>query len=90
MLWCLSHYYNIITQQLMIFHSMQEGESVEEAILAVPTAQPCIIVQGQLVTELKEAILVIEKKFVTTFDPKEAPLLLLGAFYAFNMHYRVH
>ena len=68
----------------MIFHSMQEGESVEEAILAVPTAQPCIIVRGQLVTEFKDAVLVIEKKFVTTFDRKEAPLLLLGAFYALH------
>ncbi len=68
----------------MTFLSMQEGESVKEAILAVPTAQPCIIVRGQLG---EEAILVIEKKSVTTFNPKEAPLLLLGAFYTFNMHY---
>ncbi len=60
-------------------------ESVKETILVVPTAQPCIIVRGQL--DQIEAVLVIEKKLVTTFNPKEAPLLLLGAFYTFNMHY---
>ncbi len=65
---------------------MQEGVSFKETILAVPIAQPCIIVRGQL-DQFEEAVLVIEKKLVTTFNPKEAQLLLLGAFYTFNMHY---
>ncbi len=30
---------------------------------------------------------VVERKVITTFPPKESPLVLLGAFYAYNMHY---
>ena len=65
---------------------MQEGDSIKDAVQGVPTAQPCIVVRGTL-DVLKEVILVVEKKTVTTFQPKELPLILLGAFYAYNMHY---
>ena len=65
---------------------MQEGDSVKDAVQQVPTAQPCIVVRGR-VNAIKEAVLVVEKKMVTTFPAKELPLILLGAFYAFNMHY---
>ena len=65
---------------------MQNGESVKEVLQQVPTAQPCVIVRGGF-TAIKEAILVVEKKTITTFPPKELPLILLSAFYAYNMHY---
>ncbi len=80
----LQHYYT--TTDDIPFHA-GGGECQRGNLGSTYTAQPCIIVRGQLVTEFKDAVLVIEKKFVTTFDPKEAPLLLLGAFYVFNMHY---
>ncbi len=65
---------------------MQEGESVKDAVQVVPTAQPCIVVRGGL-QAIKDAVLVVERKAITTFPPKESPLVLLGAFYAYNMHY---
>ena len=55
---------------------MQEGDSVKDAVQAVPTAQPCIVVRGTI----KEVILVVEKKTLTTIQPKELPLILLGAY----------
>ena len=59
---------------------------MKEAVEAVPTAQPCLIVRGQL-DAIEDAVLVMEKKAVSTFNPEEAPLVLLGAFYAYNVHY---
>ncbi len=69
--------------QRMIFHSMQEGKSVKETILAVLYCSA----MHYCAETAEEAVWVIEKKLVTTFNPKEAPLLLLGAFYTFSMHY---
>ena len=65
---------------------MQEGDSIRDAIEAVPTVQPCIIVHGNLLS-MKEGILVVEKKTVTTFPQKQALLILLSSFYVNNMHY---
>ena len=69
-----------------LFFVAQEGDSIMEAVEAVPTAQPCIVVRGRL-DGIKDTVLVVERKAVTTFPPCEAPLLLLGAFYCYNMHY---
>ena len=41
---------------------------------------------GQL-GDVKEVFLVAESQIICKVDPNEAPLLLLGAFYAFNMAY---
>ena len=60
-----------------------------EAVLLVPTPQPCLVVRGSI-SHIKEAALVVEKKIVTTMRAEEAPLILLSAFYAFNMHYTEH
>ena len=68
---------------LLIF---QEGGSAKDAVQRVPTAQPCIVVRGVL-DSIKEAVLVVERKMVTTFPCKELPAILLGAFYVYNMHY---
>ena len=52
----------------------------------LPTAQPCLIVIGGL-SSIQNALLVVEKKAVTNFPPNQALVILLGAFYAYNMHY---
>ncbi len=52
----------------------------------MPTAHPCVIVRGPL-DAIKDAALVVEKRVITTFPPKELPLVLVSAFYAYNMHY---
>lgn len=59
---------------------------MKDAVEGVPTAQPCIVVRGTL-NAIKDTVLVVERKAVTTFPPTDAPLVLLGAFYAYNMHY---
>lgn len=64
----------------------QEGDCVNEAIASLPTAQPCLIVIGGL-SSIQNALLVVEKKAVTNFPPNQALVILLGAFYAYNMHY---
>ncbi len=65
---------------------VQEGDSLKDAVQDVPTAQPCIIIWGSL-GKVKDAVLVVERKIVSSFPPNETPLVLVGAFYAFNMHY---
>ena len=64
----------------------QEGDSLRDAVKGAATAQPCVIIRGRL-NSVKDAVLVVEKEAVTTFPPKQSPLILLSAFYAFNMHY---
>ena len=59
---------------------------MKDAVEGVPTAQPCIVVKGTL-NAIKDTVLVVERKAVTTFPPTDTPLVLLGAFYAYNMHY---
>ena len=59
---------------------------MKDAVEGVPTAQPCIVVRGTL-NAIKDTVLVVERKVVTTFPPIDTPLVLLGAFYAYNMHY---
>jgi len=58
---------------------------VKDAV-GVPTAQPCIVVRGTL-NAIKVTVLVVERKAMTTFPPIDTPLVPLGAFYAYNMHY---
>ena len=65
---------------------MQDGENVKEVIRAVPTTQPCLVIKGKL-ESIQDALLIIEKDAVTKPNPKDAPLILLSAFYTFNMHY---
>ena len=52
---------------------------MNQALAAVPTAQPCLIIRGEL-SNIKEAVLVVEKKAVTTFPPTQALVILLGAY----------
>ena len=60
----------------------QEGEDPEQAI--VP--QPCLSVVGTSTDTIFEAKL--ERNVVIeTLPAEQAPLVLLAAFYAFNMHY---
>lgn len=68
------------------FLHMQEGDSVKDAVLQVPTAQPCTIVKGTL-DNIKDAVLVVEKELIACIPPAELPLVLVSAFYAYNMHY---
>ena len=59
---------------------------MKEVILAVPTAQPCLVVKGKL-QAIKDVVLVIEKDAVMRLNPEDALLIILGSFYTFNMHY---
>ncbi len=59
----------------------QEGDSVKDAVVKVPTAQPCIIVRGALDEML------LKKPLISTIPPKESLLVPVSAFYAYNMHY---
>lgn len=74
--------------------SVPEGDSLTQALGRVPTPQPCILIKGTL-QEIEDSVLVIEKNIITVFPPTDAapltdaPLVLLGAFYAYNMHYTV-
>ena len=52
----------------------------------MPTAQPCLIVRGGD-GNVKDCFLIVEKKVLSKCSARLAPLALLGAFYAFNMHY---
>ena len=52
---------------------------MKDAVEGVPTAQPCIVVRGTL-NAIKDTVLVVERKAVTTFPPTDTPLVLLGAF----------
>ena len=49
-------------------------------------AAPSLVVLGQL-NKIEEVFLVAESQVMCKINPKEAPLLLLGAFYTFNMAY---
>ena len=65
---------------------MQDVENVKEVIQAVPTAQSCLVIKGKL-QAIEDAVLIIEKAAVTKLNTKDAPLILLGSFYTFNMYY---
>ena len=62
---------------------------MSEAVASVLVAQPCVIIKGKLSGDIKEAILVVEKKIVCSFPAKDTILILVSAFYVFNMHYTV-
>lgn len=57
-----------------------------EAASKVPTPQPCVVLQGSF-GQVQRAVLVVEKKLVAPFSPKDTPLVLISTFFAFNMHY---
>ena len=61
-------------------------ESISDYIGQVPTAQPCIAVKGSFAA-IQQAVLVVERQIVAPVDPKRGPLVLIAAFYAYNMHY---
>ena len=62
---------------------------MSEAVSSISVAQPSVIVKGKLSSNIKEAILVVEKKIICLFPAKDTTLLLISAFYVFNMHYTV-
>ena len=47
---------------------------------------PTILVLGQM-GEIKEVLLVVEYQVVCRVKPREAPLCLLAAYYAYDMKY---
>lgn len=60
---------------------------IEKAASDVPEVAPCILVSGQL-NKVKETYLVVEKKQICQVKPSIlSPLLLLAAFYCYNMSY---
>ena len=61
---------------------------MKEVILAVPTAElhVCPMVKGKL-QAIEDTVLVTEKAVVAKLNSEHAPLILLGSFYTFNMHY---
>ena len=46
-----------------------------------------MVVRGVLGQGIQEAVLVVNKEEITTFRPMNIALVLLSAFYAYNMHY---
>jgi len=48
--------------------------------------QPCVIIKENQ-GKISQAVLVAEKNIVCTFNLREVGMVLLSAFYAFNMHY---
>ena len=59
---------------------------LQNTVSSIEEAAPSLIVLGQL-GEVKEVFLVAESQIICKINPNEAPILLLGAFYAFNMAY---
>lgn len=59
---------------------------MKEAATKAPSPQPCLVVKGAL-HAVQEAALVVERQVIAPFPPKEAPLVLLSAFFSFNMHF---
>ena len=43
--------------------------------------------KGVLGEGIKEAALFVNKKIITTFEPKNILIVLLSAYYSYNMHY---
>ena len=46
-----------------------------------------MIIRGDLEKEIEQAVLIAEKQIICTFDPRDIALVLLSAFYVFNIHY---
>jgi len=63
----------------------QVDESVQE--VHIPTLQPCVIMKGTFGEGIKEAALFVYKNLITTFEPKNVIIILLSAYYSYNMHY---
>jgi len=60
--------------------------NIEKAAAEVPNAAPCILVVGQL-NKIVETFLIVEKKVICIVKPILCPLLLLAAYYSYNMSY---
>ncbi len=52
----------------------------------IPVPQPIVIVRGRLAA-IKDCYLMVEKTILCKVEPTNVPLVLLAAFYVFNMHY---
>ena len=62
--------------------------NIEKAALEVSKAAPCILIIGQL-DKTNETFLVVEKKIIYKVKPILCPLLLLAAYYSYNMSYPI-
>lgn len=60
--------------------------NIESAAHKVPEAVPCILVVGQL-SKINETFLVVEKQVICKVKPVLCPLMLLAAYYSYNMSY---
>ena len=56
-------------------------------ICNITITQPCVIIKGSIERGVEKAVLLIEKEIIFMFGPNDIALVLLGAFYVFNMHY---
>ena len=52
----------------------------------IPVPQPTVIIRGRLAA-IKDCYLVVEKTILCKVESTNALLVLLAAFYVFNMHY---
>lgn len=69
----------------MWFFTQENANTKDEAAeLLIP--QPCIMVRGSM-AEPKEAFLCIERTVLCKAPCCEIPLILMAAFYVFNMEY---
>ena len=64
---------------------LQEDEGTQEILEAVTINRPSIIIKENQ-GKISQAVLVAEK-IICTFNSREVGMVLLSAFYAFNMHY---
>ena len=55
--------------------------------MRISTTQPCVIMKGVLGEGIKEAALFVHNKIINTFEPKNILIVLLSAYYSYNMHY---
>ena len=53
----------------------------------IQVTQPCIVVRGTMGQGIQETVLVVDKQEIATFNPANIALVLLSAFYGYNMHY---
>ena len=71
----------------IILVNLQATVNTERAALEVPEPVPCILVVGQL-DKINETFLVVEKKVICKAKAIIlCPLLLLAAYYSYNMSY---
>ena len=76
------YYYNFLC-------TLQEDESVQEILDDIVINQPCCIVKMNAEGRITDgqAVLIAEKSVLCKFNVQEVPMVLLSAFYVFNIHY---